>query len=72
LDPRVTRRFRFGGSQLSLIWEAFDLTNHPNYVAVNNTQYVLIGSTLQANPRFGQPTQQLNGRVMQLAARITF
>ena len=72
-DPRVTRRFRFGStSQLSLIWEAFNLTNRPNYTAVDNTRYLLVGSALVPNPDFGRKTGQLNGRMMQLAARLTF
>jgi hypothetical protein len=68
----VTRRFGIGASQLSLIWEAFSLTNRPNYTAVDNTLYTLSGTTLVANPEFGRRTRQLNGRVMQLAARLTF
>ena len=72
-DPRVTRRFRFGStSQLSIIWEAFNLTNRPKYTAVDNTRYLLVGSALVPNPDFGRKTGQLNGRMMQLAARLTF
>jgi hypothetical protein len=72
-DPRVERRFGLGGSrQLSVIWEAFNLTNRPNYIAVDDVKYVLFGSTLVPNPPFGRKTAQLNGRVMQLAARLRF
>jgi hypothetical protein len=66
-DPRVTRRVHVGGAQLSLIWEAFNLTNRPNYIAVDT---LLL--PLRANPQFGTPVAQLNGRVMQLAARVAF
>jgi hypothetical protein len=62
----VTRRLRIGASQVSLIWEAFNLTNRPNYIAVDNEKYS------SGNPQFGTPLAQLNGRVMQLAARLTF
>jgi hypothetical protein len=73
LDPRVTRRIGIGGGRdLSLIWEAFNVTNRPNYTAVDNTLYFLNGSALVRNPRFGNRVAQLNGRMMQLAARISF
>jgi hypothetical protein len=72
-DPRLARRFRLGRSrQLHVIWEAFNLTNRPNYTASDNTLYALSGSSLVRNPLFGRRTGQLDGRVMQLAARITF
>jgi len=52
-DPRVARRFSFGGSrQLHIIWEAFNLTNRPNYTAVDNTLYAASGATLVPNPLF--------------------
>jgi hypothetical protein len=39
---------------------------------VDNVQSALFGSTLRPTSQFGTPVAQLNGRVMQLAARITF
>lgn len=73
LDPRVARRFGLGGSrQLHVIWEAFNVTNRPNYTAVDNTLYALRGSTLVRNPLFGRRTGQADGRIMQFAARLTF
>ena len=72
-DPRVARRFRLGGSrQLAVIWEAFNLTNRPNYTATDNTRMPLNGSSLVGSPFFGRRTAQADGRVMQLAARLTF
>jgi len=72
-DPRVARRFRLGGPrQLEVIWEAFNLTNRPNYATADNTLYWLNGSSLVSNPFFGRMTAQADGRVMQLAARLTF
>ena len=72
-DPRVARRFNIGGTrQLHVVWEAFNLTNRPNFTAVDNTLYTLSGSTLVANPLFGRRTAQAGPRMMQVAARLTF
>ena len=72
-DPRVARRIGLGGSrQLSVIWEAFNVTNRPNYTAVDNMLYSLAGSSLVRNPQFGRKANQSEGRIMQLAARLTF
>jgi hypothetical protein len=57
---------------VSLIWEAFNLTNRPNYVAVDDMLYTLTASGLQRNPLFGRRTAQDEGRMMQLAAKVTF
>jgi len=73
LDPRISRRLGLGRSrQLSLIWEAFNLTNRPNYTAVDNSLYSLGGASLVRNPLFGRKTGQGDGRVMQLAAKLLF
>ena len=74
LDPRVARRFELGRSrQLSVIWEAFNLTNRPNYTAADNTLYSLdASSSLMRNPLFRRKTGQGDGRVMQLAAKFAF
>ena len=72
-DPRIARRFSLGRTrQLHLIWEAFNLTNRPNYTAVDNTLYTVSGSSLAANPLFGRRTAQSGPRTMQIAARLTF
>ena len=72
-DPRVTRRFGLGGTrEVSLIWEGFNLTNRPNYTAADNVLYVWNGAALIQNPAFGRRIAQVDGRVMQLAARIRF
>jgi hypothetical protein len=77
LDTRAARRFPLGGTaQLSLMWEAFNLMNRPNYTDVDGTMFANTftgtGVGLVRNPRFGEPTRQRNGRVRQLAARLTF
>jgi hypothetical protein len=72
-DPRIARRFKVGGTrQLHVMWEAFNLTNRPNYTAVDNTLFTLSGSTLTRNPLFGRQTAQSAPRTMQIAARLTF
>ena len=72
-NPRASRDFPFGnGRKVSLIWEAFNLTNRPNYVAVDDMLYTMTATGLQRNPLFGRRTAQDEGRVMQLAAKVTF
>jgi hypothetical protein len=73
LDPRIARRFELGRSQqLLVIWEAFNISNRPNYTSADNTLYSTSSGLLTPNPLFGRPTAQANGRVMQLAARFVF
>jgi hypothetical protein len=73
LNPRASRDFHFGNDRkVSLIWEAFNLTNRPNYVAVDDVLYTMTATGLQRNPLFGRRTAQDDGRVMQLAAKVTF
>ena len=72
-DPRIARRFQLGRSrQLLLIWEAFNIFNHPNYTAADNTSLSIGQGALVSNPLFGRKTAQANGRMMQLAARVVF
>jgi hypothetical protein len=73
LNPRASRDFHFdNGASVSLIWQAFNVTNRPNYVAVDDMLYTLTATGLQRNPLFGRRTAQDEGRVMQLAAKVTF
>ena len=73
LNPRASRDFYFGtGRKVSLIWEAFNLTNRPNYVGADDVLYTMTATGLQRNPLFGRSTAQDDGRVMQLAAKVTF
>jgi hypothetical protein len=73
LSPRASRDFYFGnGRKVSFIWEAFNLTNRPNYIAVDDVLYTMTATGLQRNPLFGRRTAQDEGRVMQLAAKVTF
>ena len=73
LDPRIARRFQLGRSQqLLVIWEAFNISNRPNYTATDNTLYSISSGSLERNPLFGRTTAQANGRMMQLAVRLVF
>jgi hypothetical protein len=72
-NPRASRDFPFGdGRKVSVIWEAFNLTNRPNYVAADDILYTMTAAGLQRNPLFRRGTAQDAGRVMQLAARVAF
>jgi hypothetical protein len=72
-NPRLTRDFNVGtGRKISLLWEVFNLTNRPNYVAADDVLYTMMATGLQRNPRFRGVTAQSNGRVQQVAARVTF
>lgn len=72
-NPRAGRDVHFGeGRKLSLFWEAFNLTNRLNYTAYSNTLYAIGESTLLPNSFFGRTIVPANGRMMQLAARLSF
>jgi hypothetical protein len=72
IDPRVARDFYVGArGKLSLIWEAFNLTNRPNYVSVDDTVYTAGGGGLSLNRPIGG-SALADGRVMQLAVRMAF
>jgi hypothetical protein len=72
-NPRASRDFHRGnGRKLSLIWEAFNVFNRPNYIAADDMFYALTTSGLQRNPLFGRKTAQDEGRVMQVAAKVAF
>ena len=67
-DPRVSRRFGLGRTrQLSLIWEAFNVMNRPNYTAVDNT--LLLARRSLACPQSAVRTQDGPGRRPCHAAR---
>jgi outer membrane receptor protein involved in Fe transport len=72
-DPRIARDIRLGGdTRLTVIWEAFNLLNRPNYNVVNNVLYNVVGTQLRVNPLFGQTTGQTDPRIMQLAVKVSF
>jgi hypothetical protein len=87
LDPRISKSWSAKERvRLELLIEAFNVFNHFNVPAVNNTQYQLSGNQLVPQPMFGMPTspgtgsnypyvssQNLNGaRIIQLGVRVGF
>jgi outer membrane receptor protein involved in Fe transport len=76
-DPRVTRDIRFGERvKLQLIWEAFNVFNRSNFSQVSTTLFAAgSGSTagqLVRQTSFGRPTNTVDPRIMQLAAKFVF
>jgi hypothetical protein len=72
-NPRAARDFRFGDNKkVTILWQAFNLTNRPNYVAGDDVLYTLTTAGLQRNPLFRRATAQDEGRMMQVAARLSF
>jgi hypothetical protein len=72
-DPRIARDIRVGGdTRLTLIWEAFNLLNRPNYNAVQQVLYNVDGTRLVQNSQFGQRLAQTDPRIMQLAVKVSF
>jgi hypothetical protein len=82
VDPRITKDVNITeGIKFQLIGEAFNVLNHTNIVGLTTNQYLLSGSTLAPNSTginaFQVPTSfgssaSYNGRVIQLAGKITF
>jgi len=61
-------------ARLRLIFEAFNLLNHPNFSSILTTQYNFTSATRVFSPAAGflSPTDTFDPRIMQLAAKITF
>lgn len=83
LDPRITRTIRINEkASIKLIGEAFDVLNHSNFTNVRTTMYSVSAGKLQPQTSginaFGVPSaaniasQGNVGRVLQLAAKVTF
>ncbi len=72
IDPRITRDVHVGArGKVSLIWEAFNVTNRPNYGAVDDTVYTAGGEGMRLNGPLGSKALA-DGRVTQLAVRVMF
>jgi hypothetical protein len=67
--PLLTERAR-----LRLIFEGFNLFNHPNFSSILTTKYNFSSSTRVFSPAAGylSPTDTYDPRIIQLAAKITF
>jgi hypothetical protein len=88
LDPRVTRAIPITERlKMEFIWEAFNVLNHPNIVAVHTTQYSVSSNSLPCGAiagtpcllpngsglnGFGMPTSSSGPRIMQLSAKLIF
>jgi hypothetical protein len=87
LDPRVTRNVSLKERvKLQLIWEAFNVFNHPNVTSVRTTQFSLstapgvcgIAGVPCLVPQntglsaFGTPTATSGPRIIQLSAKLVF
>jgi hypothetical protein len=87
LDPRLARTVRVGRrSSLQLAWEAFNVFNRANIIAVRTTQYAyskdqaacgIAGAPClvpqdRGLTAFGTPVMSAGPRIMQLSARFVF
>jgi hypothetical protein len=63
LDARIDKAFRLRGARIELSAEAFNLTNHANWLAYNGNQL---------NQTFGRPTAAGIARQVQLGAHVRF
>lgn len=68
VDLRLSRGFSIGTQRLDVMLEAFNVLNHVNILALNNTY----GTGVVPNATFGQPTLAGDPRQMQVGMRWTF
>ena len=71
-DPRIARDIRLGRARAQLIWEAFNLFNRDNFIAVDTTFYGVTGTTLTPGTTFGRPLTSAGERIMQIAVKVLF
>ena len=72
VDTRLSKRFSFaGGHAFDAIIDVFNLLNRTNYTEINN---IFGAGAFPTNPvsTYGQYTEALPGRQIQLAAKVTF
>ena len=72
VDTRLSKRFSFGGGRgFDAIVDVFNLLNRTNYTEINN---IFGAGAFPANPlpTYGQYTEALPGRQIQLGAKVTF
>jgi outer membrane receptor protein involved in Fe transport len=73
VDPRIARDITLKGDmRVTLVWEAFNLLDHDNYLMLNDARYGLIGRPLQPSALFGDTIAWIEPRSMQLAVRFSF
>jgi hypothetical protein len=72
-DMTFSKNFRVKERKnLQFRWELYNIFNHPSFYQVNTTAQFTAATGVQANQSFGQLTNTLTPRVMQLALRFTF
>jgi hypothetical protein len=72
VDARLSKRFSFGGSRaFDAIVDVFNLLDRTNYTEINN---IFGTGAFPTNPlpTYGQYTEALPGRQIQLAAKVSF
>ncbi len=75
IDPRIARDIPlYYGAKLTLIAEAYNVTNRHNITAVNRGLYGYNNTTKVLTPSatFGIPTATAGQRIVQLAGKLTF
>jgi hypothetical protein len=72
VDLRYGRLFRLGErATLEFLAEGSNITNHPNFTAINTTATVDTAGRITAMPSFA-PTSALGNRELQLGVKFTF
>jgi hypothetical protein len=72
VDTRLSKRFTFGGTRgFDAIIDVFNLLDRTNYTEINNIFGAGAFPTSPV-PTYGQYTESLPGRQIQLAAKVTF
>jgi hypothetical protein len=72
-DMTFSKNFRFAErANAQFRWELYNIFNHPSFYQLNTTAQFNPATGAQSNGAFGQLTNTLTPRVMQLALRLTF
>ena len=73
VDMTFSKNVRIGEHKnVQFRWELYNIFNHPSFYQLNTTAQFAVATGVQSNGAFGQLTNTLTPRVMQLALRLTF